>query len=409
MNTGSARSVLLWSAFLLAHVIVAWLGWVLPAQPMGDVVSVYQPWSSATLNGGVVVGITENWVYPQLALVPMLVAQLLAMPFTFVFGNEGGYLVGWALLVTICDALGFTVLVGNSRTRRRRFAAWFWIAALLLLGPVAMYRIDAITVPLAVAGGLRLARHPRTAAVLLTVGAWVKIWPAAIVLATVAVGRRAWRVALTAASVSIVIVTVLLICGAGEHVLGVLTMQTDRGLQIEAVAATPFLWFVAADAARIEYSPLILTFQISAPGAEAIASALTPSMLVTTLGILILGGLRARGGAAWQRLLPPLGLALVAGLIVTNKVGSPQFLTWLIAPAVLWIVFDRTRAQTAATLVLLLCTLTFAVYPLTYDQLLGAQLLPILLLTVRNVLLVILLAHALRAVMRASAAPIAAH
>jgi len=400
MTGKSGRTALLWGVFLAVHAVVAWLGWVLPAQPMGDVVLVYQPWSSAALGGGPVVGITESWVYPQLALAPMLLAQLLAVPFTVALGQQAGYLIGWALLVTLCDLLGFAALVGRGGTRRRRVAAWFWISALMLLGPIAMYRIDAITVPVVVAGGLWLAHRPRVGAALLTIGAWVKIWPGAVVVAAIAAGRRSWQVLLSAASVTIVIIGVLLMLGAGGNLLGFLGMQTGRGLQVEAVGATPFLWMVLVGAARIEYSYEILTFQITAPGADLVSTLLTPLMVLVVAGILVVGALRARGGAAWQRLLPPLTLALVTGLMVTNKVGSPQFHTWLIPPVILWIVFDRVRSRTAALLVLVLCALTFAIYPLTYDQLLRAEALPVLLLTARNLLLVVLLVHAVRAVVR---------
>lgn len=409
MTRRHGRTALLWGAFLTVHLTVAWLGWVLPAQPMGDVVLVYQPWSSAALGGGAVVGVTESWVYPQLALVPMLLAQLLAVPFTAALGSQSAYLIGWALLVTLCDLLGFAVLTASGGTRRRRIAAWFWIVALLLLGPIAMYRIDAITVPIAVAGGLWLAQRPRLGAALLTVGAWVKIWPGAVVVAAIAAGRRAWQVLLSAASVTVVVVGTLLLLGAGEHLFGFLGMQTGRGLQIEAVGATPFLWLVVAGAARIEYSREILTFQIAAPGAEVVSALLTPLMVLVVGGILILGVVRARHGVDWQRLLPPLTLALVVGLIVTNKVGSPQFHTWLIPPVILWIVFDRARARTAALLVLVLCALTFAIYPLTYDQLLRAEVLPVLLVTVRNLLLVGLLIHAIRAVLRVPVASATTH
>lgn len=401
----TARSTVLWGAFIAAHLVVAWLGWVLPSQPMGDVVLVYQPWSAAALGGDAVVGVTDTWVYPQLALAPMLLAQLLAVPFSVGLGQHAGYLLGWALLVTICDLLGFAALVRDGGTRRRRVAAWFWIAALLLLGPIAMYRIDAITVPLAVAGGLWLAQRPRTGALLLTIGAWVKVWPAAIVLGALAAGRRLRQVLLTAVSATVAITGILLLLGAGEHVFGFLTAQTGRGLQIEAVAATGFLWMAVTGAARIEYDHAILTFQIVAPGAGAVSAVLTPVMVLSTAGILLVGILRARRGAAWQRLLPPLALALVSGLIITNKVGSPQFQTWLIAPVVLWIVFDRSRAQTAALLVLLSCILTFVVYPLTYDGLLHADPLPVLVLTARNLVLVALLVHAVRAVLGTGVAP----
>ncbi|WP_303755806.1 hypothetical protein, partial [Acinetobacter baumannii] len=115
-----------------------------------------------------------------------------------------------------------------------------------------LYRIDAITVPIAVIGGLWLVSRPAVGAALLTIGAWIKIWPGALALAAVVALRARVRVLVAAAVVSVGVVATLLLLGADTEVLGFLTEQTGRGLQIEAVAATPFLWLAVAGAARIE-------------------------------------------------------------------------------------------------------------------------------------------------------------
>ncbi|CAN7275635.1 hypothetical protein LJR044_001324 [Microbacterium foliorum] len=402
-RTVSMRLVTLWSAFGLVHLFTAVAGWLYPSQPMGDVVLVYEPWSSAALSGGAIVGVTETWVYPQLALVPMLLAKILSTPLIAVMGASGAYLIAWAVLVTVLDAIAFAVLVGRSPSQPRRMAAWFWITALLLLGPIAMYRIDAITVPLAVIGGLWLVRRPAAAAALLAIGAWIKIWPGALLVAAVVAARSRMRVLLTAAAVSAAVVVVLVAFGADAEIFGFLTEQTGRGLQIEAVAATPFLWLAIAGAARIEYSFDILTFQISAQGADAVSAVLTPLMAVFVVLITVIGALKASRGASFARLFPPLALSLVTTLIVANKVGSPQFQTWLIAPAVLWLVLDRTRAAAPALLVLALCALTCLIYPLSYDALLRAETLPVAILTLRNIVLVVLLAVGIRALVRVPA------
>lgn len=399
----TTRVLALWCAFLVVHVLTAGLGWVYPSQPMGDVVLVYEPWASSALSGGPIVGVTQTWVYPQLALVPMLLAAGLAAPLVPLLGISSAYLVGWAVLVTALDAVAFGVLVGRNPTRARRVAAWFWSAALLLLGPIAMYRIDAITVPIAVVGGLWLVARPVVAAALLTIGAWIKIWPGALVVAAVVAARARVRVVLAAVVVTLGVVAVLLLLGADTEILGFLTEQTGRGLQIEAVAATPFLWLAVGGAARIEYSFEILTFQITAPWVDAVAAALTPLMAVAVLGVTAIGAVKAVRGASFARLFPPLALTVVTVLIVSNKVGSPQFQTWLIAPVLLWIVLDRVRARTPALLVLALCLLTCLVYPLGYDALLRAEVLPVAVLTVRNVLLVVLLVLGVRALVRVPA------
>lgn len=405
IRPSTLRVLALWCAFVLMHLVTAWLGWVYPNQPMGDVVLVYEPWASSALGGGSIVGITETWVYPQLALLPMLLAAGLAAPFVAVLGVSGAYLVGWATLVLVLDAVAFGVLVGRAPSRARRAAAWFWCAALLLLGPIALYRIDAITVPLAVIGGLWLASRPVVAAALLTIGAWIKIWPGALVLAAVVALRARLRVLLTAILVSGAVVVALLVLGADTEILGFLTEQTGRGLQIEAVAATPFLWLAAAGAARIEYSFEILTFQITAPGVETVAAVLTPLMVVCVLAVTGIGAVKAVRGASFARLFPPLALTLVVLLIVTNKVGSPQFQTWLIAPVILWVVLDRVRARVPVVVVLALCLLTCLVYPLGYDALLRADALAVGVLTVRNALLLVLLVLGVRAVVRVPVPP----
>ncbi|MFK4760556.1 hypothetical protein ACI3KS_06440 [Microbacterium sp. ZW T5_45] len=390
----------LWGVFLLVHVLVALLGWVYPSQPMGDVVLVYEPWATSALGGGPVVGVTETWVYPQLALIPMLVAKVLSLPLIAGMGVSGAYLVAWAVLVSVLDALAFSLLLGRSPGRGRRTAGVFWCLALFLLGPIALYRIDAVTVPLVVVAGLWLARRPVVASVLLTVGAWIKIWPGALVVAAVVSLRRRISVILAAAAVSVAVVLGLLALGADTEILGFLTEQTGRGLQIEAVAATPFLWLAVLGEARIEYSFDILTFQIAADGADAVSAALTPVMAALVLVIGVLGVVKTIGGASAIRILPPLALSLVTALIVANKVGSPQFQTWLIAPVVVWLALDRRRAGGAAVVVLALALLTCIVYPLTYDALLRAEVLPILVLSLRNLLLLVLLILGIRSLVR---------
>ncbi|MCK8466411.1 hypothetical protein M0722_04350 [Microbacterium sp. KSW4-16] len=402
-RASNSRVVVLWAVFLLVHLLTAWLGWVYPSQPMGDVVLVYEPWATSALSGGPIVGIDETWVYPQLALVPMLIAAALSAPLVLLLGVSHAYLVGWATLVIILDAVAFGVLVGRSPSRARRVAAWFWCAALLLLGPIALYRIDAITVPIAVIGGLWLVSRPTIGAALLTIGAWIKIWPGALVLAAVVALRARMRVLLAAAVVTTGVVATLFLLGADTEIFGFLTEQTGRGLQIEAVAATPFLWLAVAGAARIEYSFEILTFQITAPGVDAVAAALTPLMALSVLAVTVVGARKAARGATFPRLFPPFALTLVTLLIVTNKVGSPQFQTWLIAPVILWLVLDRVRARVPAVVVLALCLLTCLVYPIGYDALLRADAIAVAVLTVRNGLLLVLLILSIRALARVPA------
>lgn len=388
------RRLALWIAFAVVHVAVAWLGWVLPNQPMGDIYFVYEPWSTAALHGGPIVGITEPWVYPHLALAPMILAHA--------FSWLGGYIVGWAVLATLCDAVAFWLLLGDGRSRARRAAAWFWLAFALLLGPVGMYRIDAITVPLAVAGLLWLVRRPVAASALLAAATWIKVWPAALLAAAFVALRRRGAIVTGALVTTAVIVAVVTVSGGGAHLLGFVTTQTGRGLQLEAPVSTAYLWGAAlhVDGWWLFYDSDILTYQVTGPQVDAVIAVMTPVLAVAAIGIVGLGAAKAARGASPARLLPPLALAVVAALIALNKVGSPQFHDWLIAPLVLWLVLDRRRARPLAALALLSAALTQLIYPHLYGSLLGADTFAVAVLTARNLVLVILLVWAVVRVAR---------
>ncbi|GAA1518176.1 hypothetical protein BJ978_002050 [Agromyces terreus] len=387
----------LWAVFLLVHGGLAWLNLNAPGLPLGDVTGVYLRWAENAANGWVRMGIDTPWVYPILAFAPMAAA--------LAFG-AASYAQTWLLMVTALDAVAFSVLIGTARlSRTRRIAAWWWLVFLALLGPIAMGRIDAITVPFAILGLLMAAGRPRVAAVLLTIGAWLKVWPAALLAALVIAARRRREVAGIAFALSIGILGVSLFAGAGLNAFGFIEEQAGRGLQIEAPLAIAWLWQIVAGSqtVHIVYSQDILTFQIDGPGAEAAAALTTPMMAIGVLAVVLLGVRAVRRGAAFSLVLPPLALALPVVLMLANKVGSPQFVTWLAAPVVLGLVYRPARFAVPALLAAAIALFTHIIYPYWYGWLLVADPAFVFLLTVKVVLLVALLVWAARALWQAGA------
>lgn len=388
---------MLWVAFAVVHLVLAWLGFVLPNQPMGDLSHVYEPWARQAVEGRGIVGIDLDWVYPQLALVPIVLANGLAW--------IAGYPVAWALVVTACDAVAFQVLVGRGRSTGRVAAAWFWLAFALLLGPVGMYRLDAITMPLALLGCLWLVGRPWAAAVLLAVATWIKVWPAALLAAAVIALRRRLAVLAGALLTTAAVLLAVLVAGGAAHVFGFVTDQTGRGLQVEAPVSAFYLWQAVSGTpgSFIYYDRDILTFQVTGPGVDGVIAVMTPLLLVALVAIMAAGAVKAWRGASFARLFPVLGFALVLAFIVFNKVGSPQYLAWLIAPIAIGIVLDRRRWAVPAVAGLIASVLTFFVYPLTYGSLLAAAPWAAVILTIRNLLLMALLAWAVAALVRVPA------
>lgn len=394
-----SRRAVLWIAFLVVHVGVAVLGWVMPNGPMGDVYLVYEKWSRAFLNGGYVtpqdyglvdrttyvgfVGFDTPWVYPALALVPMLV--------TWVFGWAISYTPAWAVLVVLVDAAAFAVLVGRARSRGRSVAAWFWLAYIALLGPVALYRIDAITVPLAILGCLWLVRRPWLGSVLLAVATWMKVWPAALLAAAVIAVRRRFAIVGGAIAVSIVTLAVVVIAGGGAYAFSFIGDQTGRDLQVEAPVTTFYLWdAMSGGSSYTYYDPDLLTFEATGPYADAVVAAMTPILVIAVFAIAALGAYKAWRGATFAGLFPALALALVTALIAVNKVGSPQYIVWLSVPLVIGLVLDRSSWARPAMLGLVIALCTQIIYPLTYYALLAVQPFPVVVITIRNALVVVL-------------------
>jgi len=381
----SNRAVL-WGGFVVVHVIVATLGFVLPNEPMGDVYRVYEPWSTAAWEGRGVVGITEHWVYPQLALLPMLIAH---GPGVLL----GDYTVGWAVMVAAVDAVAFAVLLGRGRSRGRVIAAWFWLIAIVCLGPVGMYRIDGVTVPIAVLALLWLVGRPWLASLLLSAATWMKVWPAALLAAALVALRRRGAVVGGAVLVSAVVLASVLVAGGPEHALGFVSGQTGRGLQVEAPISGAYLWgaLLGMDGFWVYYDQELLTFQVTGTQVDLVIDAMTPILALAAVGIAALGALKARRGARFVQLFPVMALSLVAALIVFNKVGSPQFQTWLFPVIVLGLAIDRRRWWMPALVVLAAAALTQLVYPVLYMGILYPEPLAVTVLTVRNLLLMALL------------------
>lgn len=388
-----AQQAALWAAFGLVHAILIVLCFVAPGWPLGDIERVYRSWAEGAASGRFQVGIDTAFVYPILAFVPIILA--------FAFG-PAFYAATWLGMVTVLDAVAFAVLLRRPGTAAAR-AAWWWLGFLLLLGPVALARIDGVTVPIVVVALILLGSRPLWGVTLLTIATWVKVWPVAAIAALFVVSKQRWRVVAAAAGTSAVIVLIALVLGSGLTVFSFVTEQTARGIQIESPVGIVWMWQAALDVpgAFIYYDRDILTFQVAGPGVDLAIALMTPVLALAVAALLLLGWLVMRDGAEFDRLFPPLLLALVVTLIAVNKVGSPQFMGWLAAPVIFGLLIRPSAWRVPAVLVAVLAALTQLIYPYLYDWLLVAHPAMVLLLTLRNLLEFVLLGWAVREMWRA--------
>lgn len=375
-HTSDRSALLLILLFAVVHAYLCGLALIGVDLFSGDVL-LYRHWAEQWLSGGPRVAVDTPWVYPAGALAPVLLVGA-SGPF---------YLPAWLGLVIVLDGVAVLVVA-----RRSRGAAMWWLVALAALGPISLTRLDAIASAAAVIGVSVLERHPRVTGVLLAIGAWVKVAPAALIAAQLTSGRRRLPVAVGAAAASAVIIAVDFGLGGGAFLLSFAGQQVDRGLQVEAPVALPWLWLGAAGRlpGRPFYDERLLTWEITGPGTQAAAAVSTIALMAVASLILVLGLLARRSNDAVLA-VPLVAIGLTADFLVLNKVGSPQYLTWFAAPVILALLVRPGAFRVPAVLVLLACLLTDVVDTRAYPQLLALDTLPLGIMTARDLVLAALL------------------
>ncbi len=389
------RKSTLWGAFTLMHVLA--LLTLLPLIVNGQVLSdiqFYREWAYLGLDQAVWQGISNDWVYPVAALLPMLLAT--------VFGSYF-YQLGWFAIFTGLNAVGFTVLTDHGRRKDRYQAAYWWLLATALLGPVALGRIDGLTAPMVIAALLLLGSRPIIASALLSLATWIKVWPAAVVLVALSVSPKRIRLLLTGFAVSLAITVFVAVNGGIGHLLSFISAQGDRGMQLEAPFTTPGLWqaITGTGGAYIYEDKVINTREVRGALGEPVATLMSPLLFLAVTAVVVLLFWALRRGVESDRLITIGSLAVVSAMVVFNKVGSPQFMLWLAAVIAVGLAVEGRRWKFPAMTMLAVSLLTTLVYPIFYAELYNA-LNPwvALLLTLRNGLVVALFVWAVAMLIR---------
>lgn len=354
------------------------------AIPFGDL-SLYNYWVFMAENGGGVYGLQVDWIYPALAFVPMLLASVI---------SSENFELGWLAMVFALNTAAALLLIRTNEKAgplRPIAAPLVFLGGLVLLGPVSISRIDSVSASLAVFALVAISRGAnRAAAVVFTIAAWIKIWPLAMFLALVASFRERMRALVAGFSISASIVIVGIALG-GTAVFSFVFQQQGRGIQIESVYATLWLWLAKFGLAEIYFDDQVLTNQVLGPGVVEVSS-ISNLLLFAALTLTFVFARRAISlGRDSNEVFVLASLAGVLDLIVFNKVGSPQFMIWILIPLVAAFYFELRYLSVPITLAALVLLLTQLVYPIFYIELLGLELGPLILITLRNLLIVALL------------------
>ena len=385
--------------FLGLHTVFlfALLPTILTGRVLGDL-PLYRTWAELGFNNGVWQGLDTVWVYPIGAMLPIAFAGI-AGPLL--------YQLLWFLMTTALNAVAVGALTDWGRRRSGFKSAWYWLLASFLLSPVGLLRLEGITAPLVIVGLVLLAQRPIVAAALLTLATWIKVWPAAVFLAVATVSPRKLTVVLTGAALTAGVAASVWLLGGLHFLTGFVTEQTDRALQLEAPITTPWVWLATLghDGTNIYENYSIATREVTGPGTALVASLMTPVMFTAIAGIFVLLLIAKIQGADASQLMLLGSLALVSAFVVFNKVGSPQYMLWLVPVVAVGVGRNWTLWRVPSVVMLAISGLTTLVFPIFYLPLIAGDLFSLLLLTARNGLLLVLLGWSVVALVRLARTP----
>lgn len=358
----------LWVACRLAALstLALPLGYYVPSD-----LSVFDEWATSLAAGTPITG--DLWQYPA------GVALLLG-----IIGVSGG---GTPALLGVILAADLAVLI----LLRRSAGALLWAISPLFVGPIMLTRLETLVALTAVAG--LLARSSHGAGLWWGVGASLKLWPAALV--TAIPGRALARAAWAAAAFAVVTSAAALAFEAPPF----LGNQGRRGLQVESVAAWPFML------ARALGAPVRL---VSRNGSMEVAGPLADTIAILLLPVAA-GAIGAFLVWSWRRLKPAdahsvaaHSLVVVLLFLTTSRVLSPQFIVWAIGICALMMAAGHVRGALVACL---LGSAFFAqvLYPHAYVDYLSEGGIGLAVQTTRLALLLAALVLAWREVVRLAA------
>jgi len=371
------RTAAPWACWLLTRlagllIILDRLPYPRRTEVLGDP-AIYAEWSRI-LAAGAFPEDDVRWQYPPLAAPVMLLPRWLS---TWLATS---YTTAFALV-----ALGADLLIMWLLTRRRSggspAGAWVWVAGPVLLGPMSYVRYDLIVTVTAVAALLMTARH-RIFGALAAVGAMLKAWPV-LLLAALPRTRGGVQAAAVFAAVCAAVPAVFALL-QGRAPWSFLDAQASRGLECEALAATPFMLARLAswDGAIVyQYGSM----ELVGPGIERTAALLPP---VTAVALLIVAALAWRGtrrawNAAWAC---DVAFAAVLAAVATSRVLSPQYMLWLLGLGAVCLAHGGTRQRPAVWLILAATALSQYLYPIAWPDLMAARPVETWTLAVRNLL-----------------------
>ncbi len=331
----------------------------------GDV-DLYNFWAKGLVQG--IFPIDDSmWQYPPLAGIVFAIPQ-------WIVGNS---LTGFIAFMAIFDLLILITLLitglnrFNTNSNTTSFyglsGAWFWVLWPIVMGPLTLTRFDVVPTFFALLALIALSNkkvRPYLSGFLLSIGALVKLWPMLLLV----IYPKALLTKVSTSFISTAVLFLLFMSTWSVGFTNFLNNQSSRGLQVESIAASPFV-LAKFLGKNVEYPFQYGSLEVNAQFASQIAVMLNLLTIIVFAVILVLN---------YQNRLNYLdlvdkSLVIVMISISLSRVFSPQFWVWIGGLAALALINKETKLKKVIILLTISAFLTQLIYPGQYIQLLSGD------------------------------------
>ena len=334
--------------------IVAQVGYWLPDGANFTDVYVYEGWSNFMVDTGILPQ-EETWQYPPGAAFLFLIPRIGPLEYGTTF----------VVLMLLVDLIGFWLMSRFAKEGKRDVGVWVWLLAMPMLFFLPVLRFDLVPTVIAMAALLVIHRRPGLFGALIGLGAMIKVWPVFLLLAEWN-RKRLLQAAGAAAAVAVVIFAAAALFYAEPFRF--MTNQGDRGLQVEAVAASPWELRHLVTGTEPPIAQRYGTNEIDSDLAEAVSLGLETLTILLLAGAVLWWWLRAaairRGRTDLEdaSVSRDFAFTVILLFLVVSRVLSPQFMIWMVGLSAVVLSSRGTRVARPAWIVIGAVVLTAGLY-----------------------------------------------
>ena len=310
-------------------------------------VNVFHDWASRIMSTHSIPP-EPAWQYPPGAIIAFVLPRL------FGDGYRGAF-VGMIIAADLITTIALIVLA--RRPGNRMDGVWFWLLGMTVMGSLPLLRFDVLPTCIAVVALVLATTSTRRFGLVVGLGVAVKAWP---VLMLVALLERRRAIVATTIAAATTLAFLLASWLTLDNSFAFVSHQSARGVEIEAVAGTP--WYLRQ--AITGRPPYIIgrdgSLEILSPNADIVADILHVGLFVLAAAVLAWWIVWLRRGPTDVVLGRDAAFTAVLLFMVVSEVLSPQYIVWLIGVGAVAVTSPLTRVRRPVATVAVAVLLTRA-------------------------------------------------